>query len=53
MLFGIKYSYPIQIISKQIYLTHRWDPNKYYHSRPTGSYGPVPGTEEFTDRISA
>ena len=23
----------IPIIFKQIYLTHRWDPNRYYHSR--------------------
>ena len=25
LLYGIKYSYLIQIIPKQIYLTHRWD----------------------------
>ena len=24
----IKYSYLIEIICKQIYLTHRWEPNK-------------------------
>ena len=29
---GIKYSYLILIIFKQIYLTHRWDTNRYYHS---------------------
>ena len=26
-----KYSYSIRIICKQIYLTHRWDSNRYYH----------------------
>ena len=25
-------SYPIQIISKQIYLIFKWDPNRYHHS---------------------
>ena len=30
--FGTK-SNQIQIIFKQIYLTHRWDPIRYYHSR--------------------
>ena len=25
-LYGIKYSYQVQIIFKQIYLTHSWDP---------------------------
>ena len=25
-------SYLIQIIFKQIYLTHRWDPNRNYYS---------------------
>ena len=33
-LYGIKYSYSIQIIFKQIYLTHKSDPNKY---KPSGS----------------
>ena len=28
----MKYSYLIQIIFKQIYLTHRWDSKKYNHS---------------------
>ena len=31
-LCGIKYSYLIQIICKQIYLTHSWELNRYYHS---------------------
>ena len=30
-LYGIKYSYQIQIIFNQIYLTHRWNPNRYYY----------------------
>ena len=32
-LFSIKYSYPILVIFKHIYLTNRWDSNKYYHHR--------------------
>ena len=35
---GIMYSYQMQIISKQIYLTHRWDPNSPGQSE-SGSYG--------------
>ena len=31
LLYGIKHSYPIQINFK--ISTHRWDPNKYYHTR--------------------
>ena len=31
-LYHIKYSYLIQIICKQINLTHRWDPNRCYPS---------------------
>ena len=31
-LMIIEYSYPIQIISKQIYLIFRWNPNRYHHS---------------------
>ena len=31
-LYTIKYSYLIQILSKQIYLTHRWRHNRYDHS---------------------
>ena len=30
--YGFKYSYLILMIFKQIYLTHRWDPNRYYLS---------------------
>ena len=33
-LYDIKYSYVRQTICIQIYLTDRWDPNKYYHSWP-------------------
>ena len=29
----------MHIISKQIYLTQRWDPNGYYHSRSELSHG--------------
>ena len=32
-LYGIKYSYQIEIILERIYLTHIWDPNRYYYSR--------------------
>ena len=32
-LFGFKHSYPISIIFKHIYFTHRWNPNRYYHSK--------------------
>ena len=32
-LYGIKYSFLIQIIFKQFYLTHRWNSNSYYHSK--------------------
>ena len=32
-LYGFKYFYSIQIIFKQIYLTHRWKPIRYYSSR--------------------
>ena len=30
-LYSFKYSYQIQIIGKQIHLTQKWDPNRYYH----------------------
>ena len=32
------YSYQIQIILKQIYLTHKSDSNKFYHSRSEGNW---------------
>ena len=37
----IKYSYLIQLIFLRIYLTHKWDPNWYYHTRQSehGSNG--------------
>ena len=28
-IYVIKYSYPVQIILKQIYMIGRWDSNKY------------------------
>ena len=31
--FFCTWSYQIQIIFKQIYLTNRWDPNRYYYFR--------------------
>ena len=39
--YGLTNFYAILMIFKQIYLTHRWDPNKYYHCLPsrTGSNG--------------
>ena len=35
---SFKYFYSIQIIFRQTYLAHRWDPNRYYHSRPEGTW---------------
>ena len=31
-LYGFEYIYRILIVFKQLYLTHRWDPNRYHHS---------------------
>ena len=37
--FFCTWSYQIWIISKQIYLNHNWNPNRYYHSRSECVWG--------------
>ena len=32
-LYGFNYSFLVLIIFQQIYFLHRWDPNRYYHSK--------------------